>query len=317
MATIQLWVNEVVSSGSWSQTGTTPWLDTQNQPTSYIYSTGRNSNSSVFGFANSSDLGTITKVELYIYAQSASSSNFESIVNSTGTGLGPPATWGWVSVDVTAIVGTTWTGVNAATVYFDRPNTDVQTSVDAAYLLVTYTDGIFPNKSESVSVSTTPTVKVPNLGNISKSETANITDTPLATLNDMEVAKSESVGIADTFIGLDINTPGPEISVQEEIGLSDTPIAAMAAISIVQSETLSISDTPLLDLALLFLASEAVGITDTPLLIGGNLVFSVNDLINAADTLINIITSVEEPPVELAISIDDYNDWIPGILILG
>src|SRR3972149_11387784 len=137
MAQALLYVNSY-TAGAWTVTGVSPYLDTQNQPTSYTYSTSRNVDSGVFGFEDSADLGTITSVTLYIYAVGVASTNFTTFVNSTDTGLGPPASWGWVNVDVSSIL-TTWTAVNAATCYFDRPNTTNSASVDCAYLLVEYT----------------------------------------------------------------------------------------------------------------------------------------------------------------------------------
>ena len=92
MANTILYVNEVVSSGAWTDVGTPPYLNALDQPTNYTHSSSRNANSDVFGFTDSADLGTITKVDLYIYAQQGGASNdFTTYVNSTDTGLGPPA----------------------------------------------------------------------------------------------------------------------------------------------------------------------------------------------------------------------------------
>ena len=137
MATLQLWVDNEDSSGSWTTAGTTPYLDAQDQPTNYIYSTARNQNSGVYSFESTAQAGTITSVYLYIYAYGVSGSDFTTYVNATNTGLGPPAAWGWVNVDVSAVL-TSWDAINAATIYFDRPNTENDAGVDAAYLYVTY-----------------------------------------------------------------------------------------------------------------------------------------------------------------------------------
>jgi len=158
MSEVNLYVNGIQSAGSWTQVGTTPYLNAQDQPTNYVHSNSRNANSDVFTFASSSDLGTITKVELFIYAvDGGAASDFEAYVNSTATGLNPPAAWGWVSVDVTSIVGTTWAGVNAATVFFDKSNTTNDPSVDAAYLKVTYTAAVTHPLAGNVAATVTTT----------------------------------------------------------------------------------------------------------------------------------------------------------------
>lgn len=133
-----LYVNGIATSTGWTRVGTSPYLGTQNQPTDYIYSVSRNANSDTFNFADSSDLGTINSVTLYIYAYGVAETNFDTFINSTNTGLGPPTSWGWVSVDVSSIL-TTWAEINAATMYFDRANTADNAGVDCAYLLVNYT----------------------------------------------------------------------------------------------------------------------------------------------------------------------------------
>jgi len=137
-ATEDLYVDsfDAVDDG-WTKVGTSPYLDTQNQPTDYIYSAGRNKNSGNYGFTNSSGSGTINSVTLYIYAYGVASADFTTLLSGTDTGLGPPTSWGWVSVDVSTILDT-WTKINDATVLFDRPNATNEAGVDAAYLLVDY-----------------------------------------------------------------------------------------------------------------------------------------------------------------------------------
>ncbi|MBZ9577874.1 hypothetical protein KJA13_02450 [Patescibacteria group bacterium] len=136
--TLSLYVNTEVSVGVWTTAGTVPYLNAQDQPTNYIYSIGRNSDSGVYGFADTAQTGTINSVYLYIYAYGVASTNFTTYINSTDTGLGPPTSWGWVSVNVSTIL-TTWDAINAATCYFDRPNTTDNAGVDAAYFYVDYT----------------------------------------------------------------------------------------------------------------------------------------------------------------------------------
>ena len=138
MATLELYVNNEDSTGAWTTVGSAPYLGIQDQPTNYIYSTTRNSNSGVYSFTNSGKTSeTITSVYLYIYAYGVASSNFTTILNATNTGLGCPTSWGWVNVNVSSIL-TTWAEIDAVTMYFDRPNTTNNAGVDAAYLYVTY-----------------------------------------------------------------------------------------------------------------------------------------------------------------------------------
>ena len=156
MSQVSLYVNEIVSAGSWTQVGTTPYLDTQNYPTSYIHSNSRNANSDVYGFTNSSDLGTINWVKLWVYCQHGGDiADFATIINSTDVGLTPGVALGWVSVDISAVL-TTWDAINAATMYFDKPNTANDPKVDAAYIQVDYTESVsdvdVPDPYEEVSI---------------------------------------------------------------------------------------------------------------------------------------------------------------------
>ena len=136
--TVELYVNSTDAAGAWDVTGASPYLNVQDQPTNIIGDNDRNNISSVFGFADSADLGTITGVDLYVYANATASADFTIFINATDTNLDPPTSWGWVSVDISGTVNT-WTAVNAATTYFARSNTTNQADVDAAYILVTYT----------------------------------------------------------------------------------------------------------------------------------------------------------------------------------
>ena len=139
MATLELWVNEVVSSSvKWTEVGVEPQLDTQNQPTQYIYTTGRRETSDVYGFTNSGHtVETITSVFLYVYSQTVATSDFTTTINSTDVGLVPTTTWNWANVNVSSIL-TTWAAIDAATLYFVRANTTNLSNIDAAYLYVTY-----------------------------------------------------------------------------------------------------------------------------------------------------------------------------------
>jgi len=142
MATVTLKVNSAPGSSDWTLNGNTPYLDEQDA-TNYITNNGRNKSSGVFGFANSSDLGTITAVKLFTYGNSVSSNltivaqmNDGSTTNNYNLALTTSA--GWIEIDIVGFIDT-WTKINAATVNFIRPNSTVQTDVDASYIQVTYT----------------------------------------------------------------------------------------------------------------------------------------------------------------------------------
>ena len=139
MAQLQLWVDNEDSTGAWTTVGSAPYLSAQDQPSNYIHSNSRNANSGVFSFpASGKSTETINSVTLYVYCvHGGATSDFEAYIGATATGLNPGASWGWVSIDVSSIL-TTWAQIDAATVYFDKPNTTNDPSVDACYLLVDY-----------------------------------------------------------------------------------------------------------------------------------------------------------------------------------
>lgn len=225
MAEIDLYVNEIVSSGTWTEVGTTPYLSAQDQPTNYTHSASRNANSSVFGFADSSDLGTITKVELYIYCQHGGSANdFTPYINANPTSITPPASWDWVSGDVTATVGTTWSGVNAATCYFDKPNTSNDPAVDCAYLKVTYSAGninVDQNDQNPTVTDSSSQFLNPYLVNQSD-ENPEITDESLQYLNPYPLINiaDENPAIED-YANVSIPLENVDIEVWDDLSLND------------------------------------------------------------------------------------------------
>ena len=124
--------------GGWTLVGTPPYLDVQDEPINYVYSISRNLNDGYYTFQTTTKTGTIISVTLYIYAYGGASNDFTTLLDLIDTGLGPPASWGWVNVDVTAILDT-WAKINAVSMYFDRRNTTNNAGVDAAYLSIDYT----------------------------------------------------------------------------------------------------------------------------------------------------------------------------------
>jgi hypothetical protein len=175
--TLSLYVDSFDAvDNNWTNVGASPYLDAQDQPTNYIHSTARNKNSGNYGFANTSQTGTINSVYLYIYAYGVTTTDFTTLLSGTDTGLGPPAgSFAWVNVDVSAIL-TTWDAINAATILFDRPNTANDAGVDAAYLYVDYTPvGNSAPTVSSVNISPSPITLTEN-GTTTVTVTATITD---------------------------------------------------------------------------------------------------------------------------------------------
>jgi len=138
MATLSLYVDTEESIGAWTTAGSTPYIDTQNQPTAYIYSTGRNSDSGVYSFQGTAQTGTINYVRIYYYAYGVATTNFAIVLSGSNLGNSAPAgSWQWLYKDISAILDT-WNKINATTIYFDRPNTTNDAGVDCAYLYVDY-----------------------------------------------------------------------------------------------------------------------------------------------------------------------------------
>jgi hypothetical protein len=138
MATLDLYVNSFdASSDAWDKYGASPYLDAQDG-TNYVEDDDRNNVCGDFGFQTTSETGTINSVTLYLYAYGTATSDFEALLNTSSTGLGPPAgSWQWVSVDVSGIL-TDWTAINSALLTLDRSNNTNWAGVDAAYLHVDY-----------------------------------------------------------------------------------------------------------------------------------------------------------------------------------
>lgn len=154
--TLSLYVNSL-DIAAWTTAGVSPYLDVQDQPTNYIYSVKRNTDSGNYGFTDTAVTGTINSVTLYIYAYGVASTDFTAFLSGTSTDLGPSTSWGWVNVDVSAIL-TTWDAINAATIYFDKSNTTNNAGVDTAYLYVDYNAPPTLSISQPDGVSDTVTI---------------------------------------------------------------------------------------------------------------------------------------------------------------
>lgn len=147
--TESLWVDGLGTERTgWTEVGTSPYLDAQDQPTNYVWTTTKNAEHGDFTFANSGvGTGTINSVYLYVYAASAATAQNLEFYIWDGTawslaGTLPDNTpWSWVSFDISTILDT-WTKIDAAKLYLLQGNTTVESDVDAAYLLVDYTSGV-------------------------------------------------------------------------------------------------------------------------------------------------------------------------------
>jgi len=149
MTLLQLWVNGLgTENPDWTRVGTPPHLNAQDQPTNYIYDTNRNKNCGNFTFQDTPELGTINSVTLYIFCKSVASNDFDVYLSSdnlsfTALGLSIPSSWGWINKDVLTTLDT-WAKINGATIYLDRRSTTNRSDVDAAYILIDYTEQVGP-----------------------------------------------------------------------------------------------------------------------------------------------------------------------------
>ena len=136
-----LYVNATVAGGSWVNTGTAPYLNTQN--VTALIGTTSSAISDAFSFATGTSLGPISAVALRVYnlgcATATSINAFVSDNDSTYTANAMTITSaaGWTTVDLTGYLNT-WAKINAARVYFQLLTKNRQIDLDAAYLYVTY-----------------------------------------------------------------------------------------------------------------------------------------------------------------------------------
>jgi hypothetical protein len=155
-ATRQLWINAYDNTkNEWTKVGTSPYLDTQNQPTSYGNSTANFDEWGDFDFADSAALGTINSVHFYAYGKCAQPARTPTAWGWGGTEwldftTFPFSTvWGWAFIDITSECGT-WTKINGVRLYIEaRTSQAPGTFVDACYILVDYTPPTWVSDRES------------------------------------------------------------------------------------------------------------------------------------------------------------------------
>jgi hypothetical protein len=162
MATTELFVDSFSNRlTGWSKVGSSPYLGVIDYPTNYIAANADGSTGD-YGFTDSADLGTITKVEVSLYTrwiltQINNSCSVYLKNNGTWVYVGDifySLLWTWKTFDVTSTVNLTpwtWTKVNAALMYLVFDKFGLETSgvqIDAAKLIVTYTTVGGPPKQE-------------------------------------------------------------------------------------------------------------------------------------------------------------------------
>jgi hypothetical protein len=131
-----------VTTPTWTTNGTTPYLDAQDQPTNYIYTTTNDLVSDWYTFADTSGTGTGFTVNCSVYWVAATDSTFLWEIDWTGDGVadasgGPAITqtsWGWIDLGTISGLDTD-TEINAARIrfqYYKGPGGPDQCSIDAA-----------------------------------------------------------------------------------------------------------------------------------------------------------------------------------------
>ena len=121
---------DAVTTPTWTTVGTTPYLDAQDQPTNYIYTTTNALVSDWYEFGETSGTGSGFTVNCSVYWVAATDSTFSWEIDWTDDGTadasgGPittQTTWGWTDLG-------TITGL------------DTQTEIDAARIRFTYDKG--------------------------------------------------------------------------------------------------------------------------------------------------------------------------------
>lgn len=206
----------------WATAGTSPYLNAQDQPTNYIYSSSTGAISSWYTFADTSGIGSGFTVNLSIYWQCPSGDSFpEWGIDWTGDGIADASgsfttqsTWGWVATGTIAGLDTA-TEINSARVHFTHNKGGAgpdQVNIDAARLgiyktattnynidfeynwstadydetneeVCFYVGGSFPSENLNVSCWNGSSSQWDYLGNITALGWTNLTATNLTSLD--------------------------------------------------------------------------------------------------------------------------------------
>jgi hypothetical protein len=260
MATLDLYVDNEDSTGAWQTVGSPPYISSQNEPTDYIWDDDRNNVSGVYSFETTAQTGTINSVYLHLYVYGVAASDFNAFVSGQDAGNAAVAgAWQWrTAIDVSSIL-TSWAQINAATVYFDRPNTTNAAGVDCAFLRVDYSEAdIEIDVSDTVTssdvlgrslplpgVSRSDTITIDELIKLFESIAPNLFDS--ITIEDLANAViaiqanvSDTVTI-DDFVDVDKEQLDLDFSVSDTITLSDI-LSMYLSMSASLSDTVAIED---------------------------------------------------------------------------
>lgn len=156
MPTETLWVDGLGTERTgWTRIGSSPYLNAQDQPTNYVWTTTKRDEIGDFTFQDSIHTEAINSVTLYVYSQSAAPAGNVDFWIWDGSAwieyvISLPATWGWTSIVVPVL--DSWTKINGAKLYIGQPNSANRTDVDAAYLLVDYA----PAVTETITAKSFP-----------------------------------------------------------------------------------------------------------------------------------------------------------------
>jgi Fe-S-cluster containining protein len=205
----------------WSETGTTPFLDSQDYPDNYISTSSKQVEHGDFSFANTViGAGTINSVHLYIYAYYSVARRLGCWIwddsASDWVDLGVTvSTQQWYNIDISSYI-TTWAEIDAFKLFVKSFNSTANAIVDAAYILVDYTaTGVDVEPGPAVAQATAVTPSV-TLGNLNVSVGVSIAQatatTPSVTIEGVDV----SVGVAAvnaTATGISVTIGNLDVSV--------------------------------------------------------------------------------------------------------
>lgn len=145
MANLSLYVATLgTEKTAWTREGASPYLDVQDQPTNYVYSSVKKAQIGDFTFDSTAASGTINSVTLYVYGQTSNGTDITDFFIHDGaswSGSYPltfDASYSWKNVAITATLDS-WTKINAALMYIAHENAANLCDIDAAYIYVDYT----------------------------------------------------------------------------------------------------------------------------------------------------------------------------------
>jgi hypothetical protein len=139
-ATLVLWVNAYNAAYTqWTTVGTSPYLNAQDQPSNYGWSSTDGAIWGDFDFQDTNQTGTIQSVTLFIYAKCTGSSDRELVCTIAGTSytMTLPTDWAWVNASFTSTLDT-WQKINNAQLFMEQKAKSNTVSVDAAYIEVEF-----------------------------------------------------------------------------------------------------------------------------------------------------------------------------------